>query len=71
MAIFPETKNEGMRKFPVRTERSGDLAAEVGRQELAAKTGTFAGKQKYMHVMRKTRDGWRFAGLLSNNRLAT
>jgi FMN-dependent NADH-azoreductase len=48
-------------------ERSGNLVVEVGRQELATKTGTFAARQKYTHVMRKTADGWRFAVLMSNN----
>lgn len=70
-ALFRETKFEGMRKFPVRVERSGDLVIEVGRQELAAKTGTFATKQKYTHVMRKTSAGWRFAVLMSNNSVAS
>ncbi|HEX2101592.1 MAG TPA: nuclear transport factor 2 family protein [Candidatus Synoicihabitans sp.] len=70
-ALFRETKYDGMRKFPVRVERSGDLAVEIGRQELAAKTGTFAGKQKYTHVMRRTSDGWRFAVLMSNNSVAS
>jgi uncharacterized protein (TIGR02246 family) len=67
VALFRETKFEGMRKFPLRVERSGDLAVEVGRQELASKTGSFATKQKYTHVMRKTSAGWRFAVLMSNN----
>src|SRR5688500_6984299 len=37
--LFRETKFDGMLKFPIRVERSGDLAIEVGRQELATKAG--------------------------------
>lgn len=56
----------GMRKIPLRVERSGDLVVEVGRQQLPAQSGTFARSQKYTHVMRKTADGWRFVVLMSN-----
>jgi ketosteroid isomerase-like protein len=65
--IFSGTKFVGMKKHPIRVERSGDLVVEVGRQELAAQAGTFAPQQKYTHVMRKTPAGWRFAVLMSNN----
>jgi len=56
----------GIQKHPVRVERSGDLAIEIGRQELPVATATFATRQKYTHVMRKTPEGWRFVVLMSN-----
>lgn len=65
--LFQNAAFPGMRKLPYRVERSGDLAVEVGRQEIAAGTGAFATRQKYTHVMRKTADGWRFCVLMSNN----
>jgi ketosteroid isomerase-like protein len=61
-ATFP-----GMRKTPFRVERSGELAVEIGRQQIDARSGTFATAQKYTHVMRKTAAGWRFCVLMSNN----
>jgi ketosteroid isomerase-like protein len=64
--LFRGARFEGMRKFPLRVERSGDLAVEVGRQEIAAKTGSFTTRQKYTHVMRNTPDGWRYVVLMSS-----
>lgn len=66
-AIFRDTTFTGMKKYPLRVERSGEIVVEVGRQELAAQAAAFAKQQKYTHVMRKTPEGWRFAVLMSNN----
>jgi FMN-dependent NADH-azoreductase len=60
-----------VRKYPLRVERSGDLAVEIGRHELCAiaknsTTERVLAKRKYLHVMRKTPAGWRFAVLTSN-----
>ncbi len=59
-----------MRKLPIRIERSGDIAVEVGRQELTTVSEgarAFPPRQKYTHVFRKTSQGWRFAVLMSNS----
>ena len=64
--LFRAARFDGLRKYPLRVERSGDLAVEVGRQEIRASTGTFAKRQKYTHVMRKSAEGWRFVILMSN-----
>ncbi len=58
-----------MRKTPLRVERAGDLAIEIGRQELVVESGASAypPRQKYLHVFRKTVEGWRFAVLMSNS----
>jgi len=70
--LFRTTKFEVMQQIPVRVERQGDLAVESGRQELATAPGSaqmesFKARRKYMHVLRKTAAGWRFAVLMSNN----
>lgn len=58
-------------KTPERIERSGDLAVEVGRQEILSTQGdgggVFSARQKYTHVFRKTPQGWRFSVLMSNS----
>jgi uncharacterized protein (TIGR02246 family) len=61
-AAFP-----GLKKFPFRIERSGELAVEIGRQAIESSSGQFAKQQKYTHVMRRTAEGWRFCVLTSNN----
>ena len=70
-ALFRSARFCNFRKTPVRVERSGDLAVEVGRQQVQMETqgqvqGIFAAHQKYTHVFRHTPDGWRFAVLMSN-----
>jgi ketosteroid isomerase-like protein len=73
--LFQETRFEAMRQVPLRVERHGNLAVEVGRQEITAasdsavRTESFKAKRKYCHVLRRTSDGWRFAVLMSNNSL--
>ena len=59
-----------MLKLPLRVERAGDLAIEVGRQELTKtddSSRALPPRQKYTHVFRKTAQGWRFALLMSNS----
>ena len=59
-----------MKQFPIQVERHGQLAVEIGRQEMATASGedeSFKARRKYTHVLRKTKAGWRFAVLMSNN----
>lgn len=70
-ALFRRAKFMSFRKIPLRVERSGDLAIEVGRQEAQMQSrehagGVFSARQKYTHVFRRTDRGWRFALLMSN-----
>lgn len=60
---------KSMQQIPIRIERQGNLAVEVGRQELvtAESAKNYKSYRKYTHVMRKTNEGWRFAVLMSNN----
>lgn len=54
---------------PVEIYGIGDLAYEVGIQTLSiepAREG-FGSSRKYLHVMRKTEKGWRFAALMSSD----
>jgi FMN-dependent NADH-azoreductase len=72
LKLFSTVKFESIQQIPIRVERQGNLAVEVGRQELvvaasAASSKDYKSHRKYSHVMRKTRDGWRFAVLMSNN----
>jgi FMN-dependent NADH-azoreductase len=70
--LLETTKFEAMRQIPLRVERRGDLAVEVGRQEVVAACGSaqaeqFKARRKYTHVLRRTAEGWRFAVLMSSN----
>ncbi|MBT9316885.1 NAD(P)H-dependent oxidoreductase [Leptothoe spongobia] len=70
-ALFSSAKFASFQKFPLYIERSGNLAVEVGRQEVTMKNrhdtgGVFSTGQKYTHVFRLTPQGWRFAMLMSN-----
>lgn len=68
--IFAAAKFARFVKRPRRVERSGDLAYEIGDQEVEVEsgdaTGPRAARQKYLHVYRRTDRGWRFAALISN-----
>ncbi|MFO0775725.1 MAG: nuclear transport factor 2 family protein [Nitrospiraceae bacterium] len=71
-ALFRSAKFHSIRQTPIRIERHGNLAVEIGRQETTLSAGiaireTFKAKRKYLHVLRKTSAGWRFACLMSNN----
>jgi FMN-dependent NADH-azoreductase len=70
-SIFSSAKFASFRKFPFHIERSGNLAVEIGRQEVVMQKhtgadGVFSARQKYTHVFRLTPQGWRFALLMSN-----
>lgn len=55
---------------PIEIYGTGDVAYEIGAQELAIEPTVpeFAGSRKYVHVFRRANDGqWRFAALMSNN----
>jgi ketosteroid isomerase-like protein len=70
--LFLKVKFESIEQTPMRIERQGDLAVEVGRQELVITASAESHKdykshRKYSHVMRKTNEGWRFTVLMSSN----
>jgi uncharacterized protein (TIGR02246 family) len=69
--LFQKIHFELIVQIPIRVERQGNLAIEVGRQELAVTASDspkdYKSHRKYSHVMRKIDRGWRFAVLMSNN----
>lgn len=72
-AFFKNNNFDRFEKFPKTIERSGNIAVEVGKQEVVMKSvsasgkgGIFSAQQKYMHVFRLTDNGWRFSALMSN-----
>jgi uncharacterized protein (TIGR02246 family) len=70
--LFQKIEFESIEQIPIRVERQGDLAVEVGYQKLvvaasAESPKNYKSHRKYSHVMRKTNDGWRFSVLMSNN----
>lgn len=70
-ALFRSASFTGFEKQPALVVRSGDLAYEVGVQQIQMKNqadavGVYAARQKYTHIFRCTRQGWRFAVLMSN-----
>ena len=70
--LLKKVKFASIKQIPIRIERQGDLVVEVGRQELvtaatAESPKDYKSHRKYSHVMRKTKEGWRFAVLMSNN----
>jgi FMN-dependent NADH-azoreductase len=72
LQLFSKVKFESIHQIPIQIERQGDLAVEVGRQvlivaESAQSPKDYKSPRKYTHVMRKTKEGWRFAVLMSNN----
>ncbi|MCE2030286.1 NAD(P)H-dependent oxidoreductase [Sessilibacter corallicola] len=69
--LFENTVFSRFIKFPIRIEKSGNLAVEVGTQEVLVEgplnaQGVFASRQKYSHVYKKTSEGWRYSVLMSN-----
>lgn len=69
--LFKTNSFSSFKKSPESIERQGNIAIELGRQEVTMnnvsnKTGVFSSKQKYMHVFRLTQLGWRYATLMSN-----
>lgn len=72
--LLQGTRFVAMQQFPLRVERQGLLAIETGRQEVltaasATHAESFKARRKYLHVLRKSAAGWRFAALISNNSL--
>ncbi|HEY0922939.1 YybH family protein [Rheinheimera pacifica] len=70
-ALFRSASFTGFEKQPALVVRSGDLAYEVGVQQVQIKNqadaaGVYAARQKYTHIFRRTSQGWRFAVLMSN-----
>ncbi len=69
-AIFEAVTVTTLELTPVEVYGVGDLAYEVGTQELTIEPEVleFAGSRKYVHVFRRGSDGkWRFSALMSNN----
>ena len=69
-AMFEAVSVTSLVLTPVEIYGTGDLAYEVGTQELTIEPTMpeFAGSRKYVHVFRLGNDGeWRFAALMSNN----
>lgn len=70
-ALFEQASFRRFLKKPVSVHVSGDLAVEVGYQDVDAAGaniggGAFSSRQKYVHVMERTTDGWRYKVLSSN-----
>ncbi|PKM17873.1 MAG: hypothetical protein CVV11_17345 [Gammaproteobacteria bacterium HGW-Gammaproteobacteria-15] len=70
-ALFRSASFIGFEKQPALVVRSGDLAYEVGVQQVQIKNqadaaGVYSARQKYTHIFRRTSQGWRFAVLMSN-----
>ena len=69
-AMFEAVAVTSLVLTPVEIYGTGDVAYEVGTQELTIEPTVpeFAGSRKYVHVFRRGGDGeWRFAALMSNN----
>ncbi len=69
-AIFETVTVKSLKLTAVKVYGTGDLAYEVGTQQLTIEpaVSTFVGSRKYVHVFRRGADGkWRFATLMSNN----
>ena len=69
-AMFEAVAVTSLVLTPVEIYGTGDVAYEVGTQELTIEPTVpeFAGSRKYVHVFRRGSDGeWRFAALMSNN----
>ncbi|MCG8462997.1 MAG: SgcJ/EcaC family oxidoreductase [Holophagales bacterium] len=70
-ALFARACFSRFEKLPLRVEREGEMAVEIGRQEATTNLengagGVFSARQKYTHILRRTPAGWRFAVLMSN-----
>ena len=70
-ALFSGATFSSFEKSPVRVERDGNLAVEIGRQSATTRGsngegGVFSAQQKYTHILCRTSAGWRFAVLMSN-----
>lgn len=65
----PGIKIKSLVLTPVEIYGIGDLAYEVGTQALSIEPAPegFGSSRKYLHVMRKTEKGWRFAALMSSD----
>ncbi len=69
-AIFETVTVEALKLTPIEVYGTGDLAYEVGTQQLTIEPAVqeFSGSRKYVHVFRRGADGnWRFTTLISNN----
>ena len=70
-ALFARASFSSFEKYPLSVERDGETAVEIGRQEAttglpSSVGGVFSARQKYVHILRRTPAGWRFAVLMSN-----
>ena len=70
VAMFDAVSVTSLKLIPVVVYGTGDLAYEVGTQELTIEPTMpgFAGSRKYVHVFRRGNNGqWLFSALISNN----
>lgn len=70
-ALFSRATFASFLKQPLRVDGDGNLAIEVGRQQVRMQQsepsgGVFSSQQKYVHIFRRTSEGWRFSLLMSN-----
>lgn len=72
-ALFRHSKFAAFKKYPNKIERSGNIVVETGFQEITMthsvnKEGSiYSAQQKYLHVFRLSKKGWRYAVLMSNH----
>ena len=69
-AMFEAVTVTSLKLSPVDLYGVGDLAYEVGTQELSIEPAVpgFSSSRKYVHVLRRSADGqWRFTALISND----
>lgn len=69
-AMFEAVSVTSLELSPVEVYGVGDLAYEVGTQELSISPDMpgFSSSRKYVHVLRRgADDGWQFAALMSND----
>ncbi|MBI5164501.1 MAG: NAD(P)H-dependent oxidoreductase [Magnetospirillum sp.] len=71
VGLFRHATFASFRKIPAKIERGGNLAVEVGLQDVVmadggSNGGVYSARQKYTHVFRLSASGWRFAVLMSS-----
>lgn len=69
--LLAATRFRALHQRPLRIERQGDLVLEFGSQETRMRTESAEGvhypvRRKYVHALRRTSSGWRFALLSSS-----
>lgn len=70
--FLEKIKVKEMELTPIVVKRLGSAVVEVGKQRFETFPDSFSPKgfkvkRKYMHILQKTSDGWRFSILMSND----